>query len=66
MRVRGDEGGGARGAEAGGVLGDGVGGGSRTLIATFLACKRVDLIRFAEERVWGTGGGKRLTMEGAT
>jgi hypothetical protein len=49
--VRGDGGGGARGAEAGGVLGDGVGGGSRTLIVTFLACRRVDLIRASIESI---------------
>jgi hypothetical protein len=42
--VRGDGDEGARGAEAGGV-GGGVGAGSRTLIETFLPCKRVDLIR---------------------
>ena len=70
MCVQGDEGGGARDIEAGGVCGGfggsgsrtlmeedlrgvdgGVGGGNHTLMETFLACKRVDLIRARIESI---------------
>jgi hypothetical protein len=44
-------------------VGGGVGGGNRTLMDTFLACKIVDLIRAVGGVGGGVGDGNRTLME---